>query len=51
MPAIENMKIASASASDGLVLERPERSLISSTIWPRWRMARMQAKPPSVITM
>jgi polyferredoxin len=38
-------------AKQALWIDRPARSLISSTMWPLRRMARMQAKAPSVMIM
>ncbi len=49
MPAMLNMKMAKATASPGSVRDRPARSEICSSIRPRRRMARMQAKVPAVM--
>ena len=50
MPAIENMKIARASAIIGLVRDSPARSSMPSTICSRRRMHKMQAKTPRFMT-
>ena len=47
MPAMLNMNTAKASASAGSVRARPARSAICSSMRPRRRMARMQAKVPA----
>ena len=49
MPAMLNMNIAKASARPGSVRDRPDRSEICSSMCPRRRMARMQAKVPAVM--
>ena len=50
MPAIENMKTASASAIMGWVLASPRRSSMPSSRRPFCRIERMQAKVPTVMT-
>jgi hypothetical protein len=49
MPASEKSSMASRKAIIGLVFDRPESWSMSSTMRPLRRMARMQAKVPSVM--
>ena len=50
MPAIENMKMASASAIIGLVAAEPGEVVDLLDHLPRRRMHRMQAKVPRFMT-
>jgi hypothetical protein len=50
MPARENSSIANRKAIIGWVRERPASASMSSIMRPSRRMAKMQAKVPSVIT-